>query len=115
VNCGNENDRRFAEARMVADHRGELEAVEFRHAHVDENDSDIVLQEELQGFARRGCFDQVLVELAEDHLIGQKLIGLIVHQKDVDLFAYLGAGFVVHDCRLSGAATSAARTEAVRC
>ena len=36
------------EARMLADHGGELEAVELRHADVDENDRDVVLEQELQ-------------------------------------------------------------------
>ena len=38
---------------MLADHRRKLEAVELRHADVDQNDRDIVLQQELQGLARR--------------------------------------------------------------
>ena len=36
------------EARMLADHRRQLEAVELRHADVDENDGDVVLEQELQ-------------------------------------------------------------------
>ena len=53
VNGGYKNDRRFAEAWMLADHRSELETVEFRHADVDKNDGDVVLEQELQCFARR--------------------------------------------------------------
>ena len=32
-------------ARMLADHCRELEAVELRHLHVDEDDRDVVLQQ----------------------------------------------------------------------
>ena len=43
-----EYDRGLAEARMLADHRGELKAVEFRHADVDQDDGDVVLEQKLQ-------------------------------------------------------------------
>ena len=33
---------------MLADHRGELEAVELRHADVDQDDRDLVLEQMLQ-------------------------------------------------------------------
>ena len=32
------------ESRVLADHRGELEAVELRHADVDQDNRDVVLQ-----------------------------------------------------------------------
>ena len=103
---------------MLADHRGKLEAVEIRHANVDQHDGDVVLQEKLQGFARRRRLDQVLVELAENDFIGQKLVRLIVDQQDVDFFPRLGGNLrfylFYHDHRLNGAATSATRTGAVR-
>jgi len=86
---------------------GELEAVELRHADVDENDRNVVLEQELQGLARRRGLDQVLVQFVENDLVGEQLVGLIVDQEDVD--------FLGHDSGLSGAATSAARTTAVRC
>ena len=40
------------EPRMVAQHRGKFETVKLRHAHVDENDGDIVLEKKLQGLPR---------------------------------------------------------------
>ena len=107
MNGRDENDRRLAEPRMLADHRGQLKAVEFRHADVDQNDGDVVLEQELQRLARGRGFDQIFAELAEDHLVGQELVRLIVHQKNVD--------FLGHGGRPSDAATSAARTGAVRC
>ena len=91
VDRGNEDDRRLAETRMLAQHGGELKAVELRHADVDENDRDVVLEQELQGLARRRGLDQVLVQFMENHLVGEQLVGLIVDQEDVD--------FLGHDSR----------------
>ena len=48
-----EDDRGLLEARMLADHRGELEAVELRHADVDQDDGDVVLEQMLQRLAGR--------------------------------------------------------------
>ena len=44
---GDEDDRRLLEARMLADHRRQLEAVELRHADVDQHDGDVGLQQML--------------------------------------------------------------------
>ena len=58
------------EPRMLAQHRCQLEAVEFRHTDVNQHDPNIVLQKKLQGFACRRRLDQVLVEFTQDDLIG---------------------------------------------
>ena len=50
---GDEDHRRLLEARMFADHGGEFEPVQFRHADVDQDDGDVVLEQELQRFAAR--------------------------------------------------------------
>ena len=107
VNRRNENDRRFLKARMLPQHGSKLEAVEFRHADVDQNDRDLVLEQELQCLARRRRLDEILAKLVEDHIVGEQLIGLVVDQEYVD---FIGHGYFPP----SGAATSAARTEAVR-
>ena len=73
---------------MLADHRRQLEPVELRHADIDQDDSRLVLEQELQSLACRGRLDQVFPEIAKDFLVGEQLRGLIVHQEDVD--------FVVH-------------------
>ena len=48
-----EDHRRLLEARMLADHRRELEAVELRHADVHQDDGDVGLQQLLERFACR--------------------------------------------------------------
>ena len=79
-----EYHRGLLEAGMFADHRGEFEAVEFRHADVDQDDGDVVLEQEFERFAPRGRRDQVLAELLQDDFIGEQLCRLIVHQKNID-------------------------------
>ena len=71
---------------MLADHGGELEPVEFRHADVDQNDGDFVLEQVFERFAPRGGDDEIFAELLQNNLIGQQLRRLIVDQKDVYLF-----------------------------
>ena len=63
---GDEDDRGLLEPRMLADHGGQLEAVELRHADVDQHDGDVGLQQMLERLARRRRLDQVLAELAQD-------------------------------------------------
>ncbi len=48
---------------MLADHRRELEAVQFRHADVDQNNRDFVLEQVFERFAPRRRGDEVFAEL----------------------------------------------------
>ena len=41
------------EARMLANHRRQFESVQIRHAHIDENQRDFVLQQAFERLARR--------------------------------------------------------------
>ena len=83
---GDEDHRRLLEARMLADHGGELETVQLRHADVDQDDRDFVLEQVFQRLAAGRGDDEVFVELLQDHFIGEQLGRLIVDQQDVDLF-----------------------------
>ena len=66
---------------MFTDHRGQLKTVQFRHANVDQDDGDIVLEQELERFAPRSRRNQILAKLLQDDFIGEQLCGLIVYQK----------------------------------
>ena len=79
-----EDDRDAPEARMFADHRRQLEAIEVRHDDIDQHDGDLVSQQLLQRLVGRVRLDQVLAELGQDHLIAQQLGRLVVDQQDVD-------------------------------
>ena len=104
-----EDDRGALEARMFADHRRQLEAVEVRHDDIDQHDGDLVSQQMLQRLVGRVRLDQVLPKLGEDHLVAQQLGRLVVDQQDVDLVAW------AHGRALSDAARCAAPTAAARC
>ena len=99
---------------MLADHRGQLEAVEIGHADIDQHHRDIVFQQLLERFVGRAGLDQILPELAEDRLIAEQLARLIIDQQDIDLF------LVAHGRPLScewssDAATCATPRAAARC
>ncbi len=75
---------------MLADHRGQLVAIELRHDDVHEHDGDVVAQQKLEGLGRRAHLDQVLAQLAEDRLVGEQLRRLVVNQQDVDRIDRVG-------------------------
>src|SRR6267154_3549888 len=85
LNCRDENHRRLLEAGMLADHGGDLESVQFRHANVDQNDGDFVLEEEFERLPAGRGDHEILSKLLQDNFIGQQLGRLIVDQEDVYL------------------------------
>ena len=97
------------EARMLANHRRELEAVQIRHAHVDQDQCDFVLEQALERLARRRRLQQVLADLREHGLMAQQFGLLVVDQQNVHLVRNAFMGMVLTD-----AATCAARTAIAR-
>src|ERR1700722_16235671 len=71
---------------MLADHRGELESVELRHANVHQDDGDFVLEQIFQRFPTGSSSNEILSEFPENNLVGQQLRRLIIDQKDIYLF-----------------------------
>ena len=94
---GDENDGGVLKARMLADHGGELEAVEIGHAHVDQDERDLVLEQTFERLARRGGLEQSLPDLGEHDLVAQELRLAVVDKENVDLVG-VGCGDVVHRC-----------------
>ena len=47
---------------MLADHGGELESVQFRHADVDQNDRNFVFEQVFERLAPRRCDDEIFAE-----------------------------------------------------
>ena len=82
---GNEDDRGALKTRMLADHRGQLEAVEFGHAHVHEDDGNVMLEEVFERLFGRGSLDEPLAELGQNGLVAQEFGWLVVDQQDIDL------------------------------
>ena len=68
---------------MLADHGGEFEPVQLRHADVDQNHRDRVLEKVLQRLAAGSGDDEIFAELLQDHFIGEQLRRLIVNQQNV--------------------------------
>ncbi len=96
------------EARMLANHSRELEAVEIGHAHVDQHQGDFMLEQILERLARRRRLEEVFADLRQDGLVAQQFGLLVVDQQNVDSFG------CVHDRALTGAATCAARRAIAR-
>jgi hypothetical protein len=48
LNGGNEDHRRLLETRVLADHGRELETVQFRHADIEQDDRDFILEQIFQ-------------------------------------------------------------------
>ena len=61
---GDENDRRFLEARVLVDHRRGFEAVHARHVDVEQDRGEIGFHEPLQRFGPRARVNEVLPEHA---------------------------------------------------
>ena len=83
VNCGHEDDRGLGKPWMLPNHSRKLESVELRHRNVDENDSDLVTQQLLEGLASRSGLDKVFSEFSEDDFVTEKLRRLIVDEKNI--------------------------------
>ena len=85
MNRRDEDHRDLLEARMFADHRGQLETVDLRHAHIHQDERDLILEQAFQSLLAGLRLDEIVTQLTQDDLIGQQLRRLIVDQKNVDL------------------------------
>src|SRR5882757_9891826 len=69
---GNKYHSRLLEARMLADHASKFETVQFRHADIDQNNRNLVLEEIFESLAAGGGHHEILAELLENDFIGEK-------------------------------------------
>ena len=83
MHAGHEDDRRAPEAGMVANHLRQLEAVEFRHADVHNDDGELGLEKLIERFPRRVRRDEVRVQPVENGAIAQELRGLVVDHEHI--------------------------------
>jgi len=77
---------------MLTDHLGQLQAIQFRHAHIHQHHGHIGSQKDVQGLPAGRSLDQVLAQSAQNRLIAEQLAGLIVDHQDVD---FVSAGHKV--------------------
>src|SRR5207302_9597554 len=73
------------------------------HAHVGENDSNIVFEQQFERLAAGPRFDQVFAQFGEDDLVGKQFSGLIVDHQHVHFFfcAHLSFSYLWR-CRQTG-------------
>ena len=87
VHARDEDDRRLRRTRMAADHRGGLEAVHPRHAHVEQDRRDLHLEQLHERLVARLGAHEVVSEAAEDRLVSEEARGRVVDEQDVGPFA----------------------------
>ena len=84
VSSRDEDDGGLLVTGMLADERGELEAVELGHLHVDQHHRDVLAQQAVERLAGGARLDEVLAEAAEDRLVREQFRRLIVDEQDVE-------------------------------
>ena len=67
----------------LLDQLGELEPVELRHLHVEEDAREVVEQQLLQSRRRRGDRDEPVAERLEDRLKREQVLLAVVDEQDV--------------------------------
>jgi hypothetical protein len=97
--------------RVITDHGGKLEAVELRHANVEQDHGNVVLEQAFKRFPARRGHQQVFPELPQDDFIGKQFGRLIVDQEYIDLVIQPHHS-LIHP---SDAATFATPAAAARC
>jgi hypothetical protein len=91
---GEKNDGDVPGSLPFPDDGGRIDAVHFRHLHVEKNKTEVLLKQVPQRFLTRGSLDEVLAESFQHRLQGDQVGRLIVHHQDVDLGVGIHAGFV---------------------
>src|SRR6202023_3481789 len=79
-----ENDCGVLKARMIADHPSEFKTVEFRHADIADDDSDVLLEQVRECLRGGPRFDQVFSEALQCRLVAEELRRLIVDKQNVN-------------------------------
>jgi len=82
VDRGDEDDRDLSRARVGADQRRGLEAVEVRHLHVEQDDRELVDQQRLQRLAPRAGRHQPLAQRRQRRLERHQIRRVVVYQQD---------------------------------
>src|SRR6202021_1638046 len=84
---GDEDNRRLLKTWVLAYHVGQLKAIDLWHGDIHEDDSNIGLEEVVEGFTTGCGLDETLVEISEDNFVADELGGLIVNHEDGDRLA----------------------------
>ncbi len=79
-----EDDRRVRRAGAATDESGGLEAVELRHADVEQDHRELLAQQRAQRFGAGVRGDDAVVAVGEDRFEREQLVGAVVDQQHVD-------------------------------
>ena len=87
IDRGQKNDRCVAGPIALADQGGRVETVDRRHIHIQKNEREFLMEQEAQRLQSRGGADKVLSEIAQQGFKREKILGVIIDEEDIDLFA----------------------------
>ncbi len=80
---GDEDDGRVARFPTLPDERRGFVARHSRHVHIEQDDREFALEQQLQRVLARRHADHILAEVAERDPIGEVLLGQVVHDQNV--------------------------------
>jgi hypothetical protein len=80
---------------LSADTLGDLEAIHASQPYVEQDDGEILLGQQAQGFFAGTGLDQILAQRLEDHFQSQQIGLVVINEQDVDLACHVCVvGFV---------------------
>ena len=85
MHCRHKYDCGCLAARMFPDQGCKFEAIELRHADVNENNGDVMFKKLAKGFVGRGGLEQILTKVLKDNLVAQQLGWLVVDRRILTL------------------------------
>src|SRR6266513_5377130 len=85
VDCTDENNGSGLRSWPLPDKSSRLKAIHARHVHIKKDDGEVLVQEAAQGVAAGGGTDKILIQLRQDSLVREKLVGTIIDDENVDL------------------------------
>ena len=66
------------------DNLRQFEPVEFRHAHVHDDDGDVGFQQVYERLPPRPGLNQILVQFTENDFIAEQLVRLVIDHENID-------------------------------
>ena len=82
VHGGDEDDRRQLQSRMLPHQARHLEAVHFRHVHIQQDRCELLFEQPFQRLRARERPDALNAQAVQDRLVGQESRRLVVHEQD---------------------------------
>ena len=104
------NDGRVPGALPLPDESSRLEAIEDRHVHIEKNDRELLIEQETQRLESGVCPDKILPQITQQGFEREKIFGVIVDQKNIDLVIRHAAPlWPAHSSKINGPISSMGR------